>query len=124
MNIIISNASNKPIYEQITKQIKDKILSGELEPGDNLPGMRTLAKDLKISVITTKRSYNDLEEEGYIETVVGKGSFVASKNMELLREEQLKQIEGLIQKAVEFAKVSNVSFEELTEILEMTYRGD
>lgn len=124
MNIIISNTSNKPIYEQITTQIKDMILSGELSPGDSLPGMRSLAKDLKISVITTKRAYNDLEEEGYIETVIGKGSFIANKNMEILKEEQLKNIEELIQKAVDYAKVSKVSLQELKEILEMIYRGD
>ena len=124
MKIIISNGSNKPIYEQITDQIKDMILSGELSPGDNLPGMRSLAKDLKISVITTKRAYNDLEELGFIETVVGKGSFVAGKNVEILREEQLKLIEDLLQKTTELAKVSQVSLEELQEILDVIYRGE
>ncbi|NLY21201.1 MAG: GntR family transcriptional regulator [Tissierellia bacterium] len=124
MKIIISNGSNKPIYEQITDQIKDMILSGELSPGDNLPGMRSLAKDLKISVITTKRAYNDLEELGFIETVVGKGSFVAGKNVEILREEQLKLIEDLLQKTTELAKVSKVSLEELQEILDVIYRGE
>ncbi len=124
LNIIISNASSKPIYEQITEQIKDMILSGELIAGDSLPGMRSLAKDLKISVITTKRAYNDLESDGYIETVVGKGSFVAGKNMEILKEEQLKNIEELLQKASDYAKVSSVSLEELHEILDVIYRGD
>ena len=89
MDIIISNASGKPIYEQITVQIKSQILSGALTAGDALPSMRTLAKELRISVITTKRAYEDLERDGFIETVAGKGSFVASKNAEFLREEAL-----------------------------------
>ena len=91
MDIIISNASGKPIYEQITVQIKSQILSGALTAGDALPSMRTLAKELRISVITTKRAYEDLERDGFIETVAGKGSFVASKNAEFLREEALRR---------------------------------
>ncbi|MBR4286011.1 MAG: GntR family transcriptional regulator, partial [Methanocorpusculum sp.] len=90
MNIIISNSSGKPIYEQITAQIKRMILSGELEDGAALPSMRLLAKELRISVITTKRAYTDLERDGFIETVVGKGSFVSQKNPDILREQQLK----------------------------------
>ena len=80
MNIIISNSSGKPIYEQITSQIKNMIISGQLSAGDPLPSMRALAKELRISVITTKRAYNDLEQEGFIETITGKGSFVAAKD--------------------------------------------
>ena len=124
MNIIISNSSNLPIYEQITTQIKNQILKGELKEGDALPGMRSLAKDLKVSVITTKRAYNDLEQEGFIETIVGKGSFVASKNLELLREEKLKIIEGKLEEVVEMAIVSKISLEEIEEILEIIYKGD
>ena len=97
MDIIISNASGKPIYEQITVQIKSQILSGALTAGDALPSMRTLAKELRISVITTKRAYEDLERDGFIETVAGKGSFVASKNAEFLREEALRRVEAALQ---------------------------
>ena len=93
MDIVISNASGKPIYEQITGQIKGMILSGVLLEGDALPSMRLLAKELRISVITTKRAYEELEQEGFIETVMGKGSFVAGRNMELIREEQLRLAE-------------------------------
>lgn len=124
MNIIISNSSNLPIYEQITTQIKNQILKGELKEGDALPGMRSLAKDLKVSVITTKRAYNDLEQEGFIETIVGKGSFVASKNLELLREKKLKIIEGKLEDIVEMAIISKISLEEIKEILEIIYKGD
>ena len=93
MDIIISNSSGKPIYEQITSQIKQKIMQGDLKEGDALPSMRLLAKDLHISVITTKRAYEDLERDGFITTVVGKGSFVASTDSEFLREEQLRTAE-------------------------------
>lgn len=124
MNIIISNSSNLPIYEQITTQIKNKILKGELKEGDGLPSMRALAKDIKVSVITTKRAYNDLEQEGFIETIVGKGSFVASKNLELVREEKLKLIEEKFEEVVELATISKISLEELQEILELLYKGD
>ena len=89
MDIIISNSSEVPIYEQIKTQIKEMIIDGRLKAGDALPGMRTLAKDLKVSVITTKRAYNELEKEAYIVTTPGKGSFVANMNRELLKEEQL-----------------------------------
>ena len=91
MNIIISNSSGKPIYEQISTQIKEHILRGELDRGEALPSMRLLAKELRISVITTKRAYEELERDGFIETVTGKGSFVANKNTELVREEYLKK---------------------------------
>ncbi|HHX71107.1 MAG: GntR family transcriptional regulator [Miniphocaeibacter sp.] len=124
MNIIISNSSNLPIYEQITQQIKNQILKGELKEGDALPSMRALAKDLKVSVITTKRAYNDLEQEGFIETIVGKGSYVASKNLELVREEKLKIIEEKFEEIIEIATISKISLEELKEILEILYKGD
>ena len=121
MNIIISNSSGKPIYEQITSQIKQQILFGQLQPHDALPSMRFLAKELRISVITTKRAYEDLEKDGFIYTVVGKGSFVADANHELIREEQLKKIEEHLEQAVEIASQSNVSREEVAEMLQMLY---
>ena len=109
MNIIISNSSGKPIYEQITSQMKQMIMSGELRPGDALPSMRLLAKELRISVITTKRAYEDLERDGFICTQVGKGSYVADTNQDIVREEQLKAIEEYLEQAVEKAKVSGIS---------------
>lgn len=121
MNIIISNSSNKPIYEQITDQVKNLILSGELTTGDVLPSMRLLAKELRISVITTKRAYEELEREGFIETVTGKGSFVADKNPELLREEHLKRIEENLAKASETAKLAKITLGELIEMIKIIY---
>ena len=122
VDIIISNSSQRPIYEQITSQIKSMILSGALREGDILPSIRLLAKDLRISVITTKRAYEDLERDGFIETVAGKGSYVAGRNTELLREEQLRMAEGFLQKAVELAKSSGISLQELSEILILLFR--
>lgn len=122
MNIIISNSSDKPIYEQITDQIKSMIMTGRLKEGDILPSMRTLAKELRISVITTKRAYEDLERDGFIATVVGKGSFVKAADTRLVREEKLKQIEELISKAVSLAKQSGIERRELEEILEILYQ--
>ncbi len=124
MDIIISNSSGKPIYEQITGQIKNLILSGELQPGDALPSMRLLAKELRISVITTKRAYEDLERDGFITTMVGKGSFVAESNVEILKEEQLRLVEKSLQEAVERARRSGVTLEEMQEILEMLFKED
>lgn len=124
MDIIISNSSDKPIYEQITTQIKGLIISGALPEGSALPSIRLLAKELRISVITTKRAYTDLEQEGFIETVAGKGSFVARKNTEFFREETLRQAEEYLQKAVDLAKSSGIPCEELTEILSVLYKGE
>lgn len=124
MNIIISNSSGQPIYDQIVSQIKSQIMSGELVEGEALPSMRLLAKELRISVITTKRAYEELEREGFIVSMTGKGSFVASKNMELIREEQLKILEEHMLKAIEKAKIANVSLEELSEMLEFMYKGE
>lgn len=121
MNIIISNSSGKPIYEQITFQLKQLILTGELKPHDMLPSMRLLAKELRISVITTKRAYEDLERDGFIYTVVGKGSFVADTNQEILREEHLKQVEDYLELAVEQARQAGISKGEVLEILEMLF---
>ena len=124
MNIIISNASGKPIYEQIATQIKNEIIAGKLKEGDSLPSMRVLAKELRISVITTKRAYEELEREGFIISITGKGSFVAEKNLDFVREEELKKMEEYIQKAVESAKISEISLEELIETLPIVYNGD
>ena len=124
MEIIISNSSGKPIYEQITDQVKSQIMSGQLKAGDPLPSMRALAQSLRISVITTKRAYNDLEAEGFIETVAGKGSFVAAQDPELLREANLKLAEENIRRAVEVAKRGGISKDELTEMVDILYEGE
>ena len=121
MDIIISNSSNDPIYLQIVNQIKAMIMSGELSPGDALPSMRNLAMQMRVSLITTKRAYEELERDGFIETYTGKGSFVKAQNAEFLKEENLKQIEQLLSEAVDKAKMSGVSQEEMQDILNMLY---
>mgnify|MGYP000360297391 CR=1 FL=1 len=121
MEIYISNAGQSPIYAQITSQIKEKILSGELKTGEALPSIRLLAKELRISVITTKRAYEDLERDGFVVTVAGKGCFVAPKNLELMREEQRKKVEGALQCAVDQAKAASIDLEELKEMLSLLY---
>ncbi|MDP4151969.1 MAG: GntR family transcriptional regulator [Bacillota bacterium] len=121
MDIIISNSSGKPIYEQITSQIKNLIISGTLKEGDMLPSMRFLAKELQISVITTKRAYEDLERDGFIETVTGKGSFVAAKNLEFIQEEHRRIVEDYLQKAVNTARTSGITLDELRSLLEIFY---
>lgn len=124
MEIIISNSSGKPIYEQIADQVKNQIITGILREGDALPSMRLLARELHISVITTKRAYEDLERDGFLETVAGKGSFVARKNVEFIREEQLRKAESILQDAVNVAKTAGISLEELRELLDLLYRGE
>ena len=124
MDIIISNSSGKPIYEQITSQIKNMILTGMLKEGDALPSMRLLAKELRISVITTKRAYDDLERDGFIESFTGRGSFLARKNLEFMREEQLKVAEDFLKQAVYTAKSSGITQEELVEILRVLYEEE
>ncbi|PTM53225.1 GntR family transcriptional regulator [Desmospora activa] len=124
MRILISNQSKEPIYEQIKTQIKEKILNDELKEGDALPSMRKLAKDLRISLITTKRAYVELENEGFITSFVGKGSFVASQNTELLREKRLNLIEEQLAQVVEESKRADLSLAELKEILEMLFEED
>lgn len=121
MNIIISNSSGQPIYEQIDTQIKAMIINGELQEGDALPSMRLLAKELRISVITTKRAYEELEREGFISSVAGKGSFIAPKNLELVREQRLKDIEQHMQSIVELAKQFGMNLKELKEMLTVIY---
>ena len=124
MNIIISNLSKDPIYEQITKQIKDNIIKGIVSEGQLLPSIRNLARELKISVITTKRAYEDLERDGFIETVIGKGSFVARKNLEFIREEHFRIVEKHLQKAVDTAKTSGMPLNELVELIKVFYEED
>ncbi len=124
MDIIISNSSDRPIYEQITNQIKGLVMSGALKEGDPLPSMRTLAKELRISVITTKRAYEDLERDGFISTVVGKGSFVKAADTRLVREEKLKQIEDLLSRAILLARQSAIGREEIEEIIDILYQEE
>lgn len=124
MDIIISNASGKPIYEQITTQIKSMILNGTLQEGEALPSMRLLAKELRISVITTKRAYEDLERDGFIETAAGRGSFVAGRNLEFVREEHLRMIEEKMQDAVNLAKTAGINSDEMIDILKLLYDGE
>lgn len=117
MNLIISNASDLPIYEQIVSQIKQRILCGELKEGEMLPSIRVLAKHLRISVITTKRAYDELEREGLISTVAGKGSFVAARNTAWIREELLREIESHLQRIDVLAAQAGIGTQELCEML-------
>lgn len=121
MDIIISNSSGVPIYEQIEEQIKNQIMAGELSAGEILPSMRVLAKELKISIITTKRAYEDLERDGFIESVMGKGTFVKTINSEIVRENLMFSIEELLEEAVDKAVIGNVSVDELSEMLKLLY---
>ena len=119
MNINISNASGEPIYLQIVSQIKTLILEGKLKEGDALPSMRNLATELRISFMTTKRAYEELERDGFIESYTGRGSFVKSQNMELYREEQIKAIESLLSEAVDKARKCGITMAELHELLDL-----
>lgn len=116
MDIIISASSGRPIYEQITDQIKSAIVTGQLAEGEQLPSIRALANSLRVSAITTKRAYADLEAAGLIETVQGKGTYVAGGNAELIREEQLREVEGLLAKAVERGRAIGLTNDELSEM--------
>lgn len=118
MNIFIDNKSGKPIYEQIYSQIKAQIISGALEEDDGLPSIRNLAKDLRISVITTKRAYEELQREGFIYTVAGKGCFVAPKNVEFMREENLKKIEAHMEAIRQLAATCNLTRQDIMEMME------
>lgn len=120
MHIFIDNKSGAPIYDQIYTQIKNQIISGELKENDMLPSIRGLAKDLRISFVTTKRAYDELEKEGFLYTIQAKGCFVAPKNTELLREENLKQIEDHIEKIVQLASSSNLSKEDILEMVKFS----
>lgn len=121
MDILISNSSGVPIYEQIREQIKSQIMTGELKEGDALPSMRLLAKELKISIITTKRAYEDLERDGFIESFTGRGSFVKGINNDMVRENMRFAIQELLETAVDKALLGKVSLEELREMLELLY---
>lgn len=124
MEIIISNSSGVPIYEQIKEQIKDKIVSNELKAGELLPSIRTLAKDLRCSVITTKNAYEELVNEGYVKTIPAKGFYVAEINMEVAHEEQLNKIESLLDSAVSIAKMHNIQRKTIDEILDILYEEE
>ena len=124
MDIILSNSSGKPIYEQIADQVREQILSGALSAGDALPSMRVLAKELRISVITTKRAYEELERDGFLDNVPGKDCFVAPQNRELLREAQLRRVEDILAQAVDEARKGGFSLSELQELLTLLYQGD
>lgn len=121
MDIIISNSSGVPIYEQIEEQIKSQIMTGELVEGDALPSMRVLAKDLKISIITTKRAYEDLERDGFITSVTGKGSFVKGINSDMVKENMMFAIQELLETAVDKAILGKITYEELSETLKILY---
>jgi len=121
MNIIISNSSQEPIYEQIVKQVKNMILRGELAENEMLPSIRSLARALQISVITTKKAYEELEKDGYIVTVQGKGSFVAAQNKELLKEMRLKIVEEKLAEAVDAGRSIDLSLEEMQKMLKILY---
>ena len=124
MELIIRNTTNQPIYEQISSQIKAQIIAGKLSPGEALPSIRALAKDLKISVITTKRAYDELEADGFLYTVAGKGCFVAEKNLELVREQQQRELEDHLRAAAALARSCSVSREELSEMLRILTEED
>lgn len=117
MDIIISNINGKPIYEQINTQIRDKIINGELKAGEALPSMRFLAKELRISVITTKRAYEELERDGFIVTMTGKGSFVAEKNTDFIKEEYRKRIEFYMKEIIKLSKTCDLDINELNDMM-------
>ena len=125
MELIIRNTTNQPIYDQIYSQIKAQIIAGKLSPGEALPSIRALAKDLRISVITTKRAYDELEADGFLYTVAGKGCFVAEKNLDLIREQKLKwELEDHLDAAVELAAQCGVSAPELMEMLRILLKEE
>jgi len=124
MEIIISNSRSKPIYEQITSQIKQMIMSGELKSGESIPSMRSLAKSLHISVITVQKAYEDLQKDGFIETTVGRGSFVRADNKEFIQEEKQREIESCLQKAIELSKENGISLSKLIELLNIFYEEE
>ena len=124
MEIIISNNKSKPIYEQITSQIKAAIMSGEMQPGEMLPSMRSLAKSLHISVITAQKAYEDLQRDGFIETVTGRGTFVADTNKDFFQEEKLRNAEEKLQEAAEIGRSSGISLQKLIELLTIFYEEE
>lgn len=121
MNFIISNSSETPIYEQIKKEIKKAIHTGKLKEKSILPSIRNLAKELRISILTVKKAYDELEQEGYLKTVQGKGSFVIPRSQELIKEEQIKKIEELLGESIQIAKMTDISKKQLLELLDYLY---
>ncbi len=121
MKIVISNASQDPIYEQIARQIREQVIRGELAPGTALPSIRSLARELRISVITTKRAYEELEKDGFIDTVGGKGSFISGANKELLREKRLQMLEDKLSAVISDSRVLGLSLAEIKEMLGLLY---
>ena len=124
MEIIISNNTNKPIYDQITSQFKQMIMSGELKAGESIPSMRSLAKSLHVSVISVQRAYEDLQKDGFIETTVGRGSFVSSFNKNFVQEEKQREIEEHLQKAVDLGKESGINLSKLIDLLKIFYEEE
>jgi len=124
LDIIISSNTNKPIYEQITMQIKAMIMNGELQAGDPIPSMRSLAKSIHISVITVQRAYEDLQRDGFIDTTIGRGTFVSAQNKDFIQEEQQRKAEEHLQEAAEIGRTHGISVEKLTELLRLFYQGE
>ena len=124
MNIQINNSSDNPIYLQIKNQIKAQIISGDLKVGEQLPSIRFLAKEIRVSMLTAKRAFDELELDGFINSVQGKGNFVAAQNKELIREEYLKKIESKLQEVVELSEIADVSSDELIEMLKSYVEGE
>lgn len=124
MEIIISSNTSKPIYEQITSQIKALIMSGELQTGDPIPSMRSLAKSIHVSVITVQRAYEELQRDGFIETTVGRGSFVSAQNRDFYQEEQQRKVEEHLQEAAEIGRTSGIPLEKLIELVTLFYREE
>ena len=124
MDIIISSNTNKPIYEQITMQIKAMIMNGELQTGEPLPSMRALARSVHVSVITVQKAYEDLQRDGFIDTTVGRGSFVSAQNKDFVQEEQQRRAEEHLQEAAEIGRTHGISVDKLTELLKLFYQGE
>lgn len=124
MDIIISNSSDKPIYEQITTQIKAMIMNGELQPGQAIPSMRALAKSTHVSIITVQKAYEDLQRDGFIVTTIGRGSFVAALNKEFYQEEQQRLAEEHLQAAADIGRMSNIPLSKLIDMLSIFYTGE
>ncbi|WP_411328608.1 GntR family transcriptional regulator [Anaerofustis stercorihominis] len=124
MEIILKSGSDKPIYEQITSQIKSMIIKGELREGDALPSMRKLAKELHISVITSQRVYEDLQRDGFIESSVGKGTFVSAQNKDFIREENLRKVENMLEEVVQISKENDITQKELIKTLSLFYEEE
>ncbi|MCL2565404.1 MAG: GntR family transcriptional regulator [Defluviitaleaceae bacterium] len=124
MDIIISNNTSKPIYEQITSQIKAMIMNGELQPGAPLPSMRSLAKSIHVSVITVQAAYENLQRDGFIDTTIGRGSFVSAQNKDFIQEEQQRRAEEHLQEAAEIGRTNGIPVEKLVELLKLFYQGE